>query len=497
MPAQLMSLDTADRFALARTRLVEANGIDLAHLEGALSRAMRPRDEQADVFLQYRSSEGWSLENGVVKRVNMSIDEGFGLRTVCGDSTAFAFSESIDSASLNHAARSVASMEAGEQAIDAKRATAVERSNAASTTGSFENRYLSDDPIASLGPEHKLALLHRLDRLTRGVDDCVVRVFASLSASHEWMLVMDETLRTSADVRPQSSLHLRVVVERAGRTESASSGIGGRYGVDRFDEAALDALARRVVSTALAKLDAGAAPSGELTVVLAPGWPGILLHEAVGHGLEADFIQRGSSVFSGKFGEQVTAPRITIVDDGTLHEARGSLSLDDEGHPGENTVLIENGVLRGFMQDRKSARLTGARQTGNGRRESFARLPMPRMTNTYMRNGAHEPGEIVESVKNGLYVRDLSDGQVDIVSGNFVFNASLAYLIENGRITRPVSGATLTGNGLQTLRKVSMIGNDLALDPGIAVCGKAGQAVPVCVGQPTLRIDGITVGGTR
>ncbi|RKP57776.1 metalloprotease TldD [Pararobbsia silviterrae] len=489
-----MFLAAHDHDSAARAHLLDANGIDTGHLARTLARVMTPRRDFADLYLQSRVGENWVLENGVVQRVSQSFDDGFGLRAVTGERTAFAYSEQIDADALGRAADVVVSMnDEGASACAPKRIGSARGDRDTSVHAC----YAPVDPTRDISARHKVDLLHRLEHYVRAFDPCIVGVYATLQISFERIAVMNTDERLAFDVRPLTMLYVRVVAARGGRTEAAAGGFGGRYGADRFDDDRLRALAERLGRSAVMKLEAGAAPSGELTVVLASGWPGILLHEAVGHGLEADFIHRRASVFSGRVGEQVTARGITIVDDGSMHEQRGSLNLDDEGTPTRETTLIEDGVLCGAMHDLKSARLMGCAPTGNGRRQSFSSLPMPRMTNTYMKSGQHDPQEIVESVKQGLFVQDLSDGQVDTVSGQFVFNASLAYLIENGRITRPVVGATLIGNGLETLRRVSMIGNDAALDPGVANCGKSGQSVPVCVGQPTLRVDGVTVGGTH
>jgi TldD protein len=356
--------------------------------------------------------------------------------------------------------------------------------------------YSQHDPVASLAEADKVALLTKLERMARARDPRVAQVMASLSGEHETVLIARSDGLMVGDVRPLVRVSLTVIVEENGRREQGFAGGGGRFDYAYFDDARLDEYARHAVDCALVNLSARPAPAGTMTVVLGNGWPGILLHEAIGHGLEGDFNRKGTSAFSGRVGQRVAAPGVTVIDDGTLDRRRGSLNLDDEGHPTQRTVLIEDGILRGYMQDRLNARLMNVAPTGNGRRESFAHLPMPRMTNTLMLGGHHEPSEIIASVKSGLYAPNFGGGQVDITSGKFVFSAAEAWMIEDGKLTYPVKGATLIGNGPDALTRVSMIGNDLALDSGIGTCGKEGQSVPVGVGQPTLRIDGLTVGGT-
>jgi TldD protein len=356
--------------------------------------------------------------------------------------------------------------------------------------------YLPCDPHASIPDTHKVALLEKLEQYARRIDSRVTQVMAQLGGEYEVVLVARSDGVMNADVRPLVRLSLQVIAEENGRREQGTSGGGGRFDYDYFSDEILQRYAEQAVSQALTNLDAKPAPAGTMTVVLGSGWPGILLHEAIGHGLEGDFNRKGSSAFSGRIGERVAAPGVTVVDDGTIVHRRGSLNMDDEGNPTQRTVLIENGVLRGYMQDTLNARLMGVPVTGNGRRESYAHIPMPRMTNTYMLNGDKHPEEIIKSVKRGLYAVNFAGGQVDIVSGKFVFSAAEAYIIKDGKISYPVKGATLIGNGPDVLTRVSMIGNDMSLDPGIGTCGKEGQSVPVGVGQPTLRIDGLTVGGT-
>ncbi len=362
--------------------------------------------------------------------------------------------------------------------------------------GKAHELYLPHDPIATLKADEKVALLERLERLARALDPRVTQVMANLSGEYDVVLVARNDGLMNADIRPLVRLSLQVIVEGNGRREQGSSGGGGRFGYDYFNDEMLQRYAQEAVHQAVINLDARPAPAGNMTVVLGSGWPGILLHEAVGHGLEGDFNRKGSSTFSGRVGERVAAKGVTVVDDGTIKDRRGSLNMDDEGNSTQRTVLIEDGILRGYLQDTMNARLMGVPVTGNARRESFAHLPIPRMTNTMMLNGDKTRDEIIASVKHGLYAANFGGGQVDITSGKFVFSTTEAYMIENGKITYPVKGATLIGNGPDALTRISMIGNDMALDPGVGTCGKEGQSVPVGVGQPTVRIDGLTVGGT-
>jgi TldD protein len=440
----------------------------------------------ADLYFQHSRFESWSLEEGIVKSGAFNIDRGVGVRAVVGDKQAFAYSDDISRAALDEAAVAVRAI--GRQGQSA--------SAPLSRNGVARALYVLDDPIASLAEAQKVALLERLERKTRARDPRVVQVMASISGEHETILIARSDGQIAADVRPLVHLTVTVIVEENGRRERGYAGGGGRFDYGHFDDACLDDFAQRAVDAALTNLAARPAPAGTMTVVLGNGWPGILLHEAIGHGLEGDFNRKETSAFSGRVGEQVATKGITVVDDGTMDRRRGSLNLDDEGNPTQRTVLIEDGILRGYMQDRLNAGLMGVAPTGNGRRESFAHLPMPRMTNTLMLAGEHDPAEIIASVKHGLYAKNFGGGQVDITSGKFVFSAAEAYMIEDGKVTHAVKGATLIGNGPDALTRVSMVGNDLALDPGIGTCGKDGQSVPVGVGQPTLKIDGLTVGGT-
>lgn len=477
-----------ENYEQAQQQLLAPTGLGPADLATTLNAVMTHGTTWADIYLETSTHEGWSIEGGIVRSGSFSRDQGFGLRGICEDETAFAFSQQITKERLHEAISSV-------RAIARHGGTATARS-AAPYQCNYMERYTSADPITSRDLAAKIALLEYIDRTARALDPAVTEVSASLNASHASVLVMRHDGRTAADVRPLLRISAFVVVTRNGRQETASGGLGGRYTFTGICNESIDTLLRKIVDEALTKLDAQPAPSGEMTVVIGPGWPGMLLHEAVGHGFEGDFNRQGSSIYSNRIGEQVAARGVTIVDNGTLPRQCGSLNIDDEGEPSQETLLIEDGILRGYMQDSLNARLTQAVPTGNGRRQSYAHLPMPRMTNTYMQAGSYAPQEIIESVPSGLYLSNLGAGQVDIVSGRFTFQSTLAYRIENGRLGAPVKGAILTGNGPQTMQKVSMVGNDLALDPGIATCGKAGQSVPVCVGQPTLRIDGLLVGGT-
>jgi len=475
-----------DRLATASALLLQPTGLDLADLGRVLGEVATHRADYADVYLQYTRAEGWSLEEGLVKSGSFSIDAGAGVRVVDGERTAFAYTDDLSLEALLQAARTTRSIAAAGGSGRAPVAG----------PGQARNLYPAFDPVASLDADAKVAMLLRLERMARSADPRVTQVMASLAAEYDVVLLLRADGRLSADVRPLVRLSLQVIAEAGGQRQQGTAGAGGRGDLAMFDDARLRTLVDQAVGQALVNLEAGPAPAGEMTVVLGPGWPGILLHEAIGHGLEGDFNRKGSSAFSGRVGERIAAKGVTVVDDGTLAGRRGSLNIDDEGEPTQRTVLIEDGILQGYIQDQLNARLMGVAPTGNGRRESYAHVPMPRMTNTCMLNGERDPDEIIASVAKGLYAVNFGGGQVDITSGKFVFSAAEAYLIENGRVTRPVRGATLIGNGPDVLTRVSMIGKDMALDPGIGTCGKDGQSVPVGVGQPTLRIDGLTVGGT-
>ena len=467
--------------------LLKNNGLDESHLHQALDSLMHHAIDQADLYFQFTQHEAWSLEDGIVKSGSFNIDQGVGVRAISDEKTGFAYAETIQQEALLEsckAARGIA--KAGQQ-----------QSVKTFTASTAQMLYPAINPIDSLSDEDKIDLLKKVDQLARAEDPRVKQVFANLSSVYEQVLVAatDGTLAT--DIRPLVRLNVSVIVEENGRREQASAGGGGRYSLANFiDEDSAAAYAKEAVRQALVNLAAIDAPAGTMPVVLGSGWPGVLLHEAVGHGLEGDFNRKGSSAYSGRIGEQVASPLVTVVDNGTLENRRGSLSIDDEGTPTQNNVLIENGILKNYMQDKHNARLMGVAPTGNGRRESYAHLPMPRMTNTYMLAGEHEQAEIIASVDKGIYAANFGGGQVDITSGKFVFSASEAYLIENGKVTTPIKGATLIGNGPEVMNHISMVGNDLSLDTGIGVCGKEGQSVPVGVGQPSLKIDAITVGGT-
>ncbi len=470
----------------ARNTLLEPFDLESGKLERIFGTLAARKVDYADLYFQYSRSEGWSLEEGIVKSASFSIEQGVGVRAVSGEKTAFAYSDEISFDALEDAAKATRAIASAGQARVVK----------AGSRRLPKPLYAALDPIASLPSAAKVALLERVERKCRALDARITQVMASLGAEYEVVLIARADGHLAADVRPLVRLSIQVIAEASGRRESGSSGGGGRTDFSHFTEDVLDEYAKQAVSQALTNLEARPAPAGTMTVVLGPGWPGVLLHEAIGHGLEGDFNRKGSSAFSGRLGQRVASPGVTVVDDGTLPGRRGSLTVDDEGTPSRRNVLIEDGVLRGYLQDSLNARLMKMPLTGNARRESFAHLTMPRMTNTYMLAGAHDPQEIIRSVKKGLYATNFGGGQVDITNGKFVFSAAEAYLIEDGKVTHPVKGATLIGNGPDALTRVSMIGTDLALDSGIGTCGKEGQSVPVGVGQPTLKIDGLTVGGT-
>ena len=471
----------------AKSTLLAPAGMDESDLDRVLGQALGPQIDYADLYFQYARQESWSLEEGQVKSGSHSIEQGVGIRAVSGEKTGFAYSDEIVLPALTdaaQAARAISTHGAGEAGAPVN------------WRGASPAPLYSDlDPLGSMPDADKVALLERVEAEARRQDPRVKEVMASLAGVHEVVMVARSDGQLSADVRPLVRLNINVIVEQDGRREQGSHGGGGRCDYQHFSDDMAFGYAREAVRQALVNLEAVDPPAGTMTVVLGPGWPGILLHEAIGHGLEGDFNRKGTSAFSGRIGERVATEQCTVVDDGTLPNRRGSLSVDDEGTVTQNTVLIENGILKGYMQDIQNARLMGMAATGNGRRESFSHLPMPRMTNTYMLAGSYDPKEILTSVDRGLYAVNFGGGQVDITSGKFVFSASEAYLIENGRVTRPVKGATLIGNGPDVLTRVSMVGDDLQLDSGVGTCGKEGQLVPVGVGQPTLKIDGLTVGG--
>ena len=473
---------------LVQARLLEPAGLDTTTLERFMLRLLDTRLDYADLYFQAMRNESWSVEDGIVRSGAYSVDRGVGVRAVVEDKTGFAYADRLDGAAI-------------DDAVDAARAIARQKGNAAvrvSQAGCGVRLYGDEDPLLSIADADKVRLLAEADAKVRRLDERIVQVSASLAAVHEYVLLLASDGTLAADVRPLVRMNVSVILEHGGRREQGYAGAGGRYGYERFlDGEFVDSLAREAVRQADVNMQAIPAPAGNMTVVLGPGWPGVLLHEAIGHGLEGDFNRKGTSAFSGRIGERVATQHCTVVDDGTLAQRRGSLSVDDEGTPTRCTTLIENGVLKSYMHDKMNARLMGQHATGNARRESFAHVPMPRMTNTYMLPGSHSPEEIIASVDSGVYASNFGGGQVDITSGKFVFSASEAYLIEKGRLGAPVRGAMLIGNGPEVLTRVSMVGNDLELDPGIGICGKEGQSVPVGVGQPTLKIDSLTVGGTQ
>jgi TldD protein len=479
---------TIARLQTASELLLTPYGLDESTLLKALKVITEHKVDDADLYFQYTRSEGWSLEEGIVKSGSFGIDQGVGVRAIHGEKTAFAYSDDISEAALLDAARTVRTIAAAGQSRRVK--------VGAHRVAPSRSLYPSFDPIASMDSSAKVALLEDVEKRARAKDPRVVQVMAGLGCEYDVVLVARADGTLAADVRPLIRLSLTVIAEQSGRREVGSSGGGGRYDLSYFTTEVTDQYVDQAVHAALVNLEARPAPAGEMTVVLGNGWPGILLHEAVGHGLEGDFNRKGSSVFSGRVGQRVASKGVTVLDDGTIPDRRGSLNIDDEGHATQRTVLIEDGILKGYMQDATNARLMKTGQTGNGRRESYAHLPMPRMTNTYMLAGDKDPHEIVASIERGLYAVNFGGGQVDITSGKFVFSASEAYWVENGKIQYPVKGATLIGNGPEAMARITMIGNDLKLDSGVGTCGKEGQSVPVGVGQPTLRMEGLTVGGT-
>lgn len=471
--------------------LLAPSGIDLSHLSQVLDHFSARNIDYGDLYFQLSQDESWSLEDSIIKEGGFYIDRGFGVRAVSGEKTGFAYADQITLNQLEQcamAARSINQTSGQLLVKDFKKTTACPR-------------YAAINPLDTISREQKVELLHLVDKTARAEDPRVIQVNANLSAIYEEMLIAATDGTLAADIRPLVRLSVSVLVEQNGKRERGSAGAGGRFGLTWFLEPnesgyrRAEYLAKEAVRQAVVNLHAVAAPAGTMPIVLGAGWPGILLHEAVGHGLEGDFNRKESSLFTGKVSELVTSPLCTIVDDGTVADMRGSITVDDEGVPSQRNVLIENGVLKGYIQDKLNARLMGVEPTGNGRRESYAHLPMPRMTNTYLTEGNHEFEEMIESVEYGLYAPHFSGGQVDITSGKFVFSTAEAYLIEKGKITKPVTGATLIGSGIDAMQQVSMVGKKMELDPGIGTCGKEGQSVPVGVGQPTVKLDKITVGG--
>jgi TldD protein len=483
-----MQNNSQDAIQTAKNILLVPGGIDEKIIEKALSEMYLHKLDDADLYFQHTRYESWSLEEGIVKSGNFSIDQGVGVRAVAHDKTAFAYADVVNEDTLMQAAKStrVIGDRGGKKKIMMK------------PISSFKGEplYHPQDPMFSLSTENKIKLLERIEKLARAKDPRVVQVMASLTGEFDVVLVARGNGKMVADIRPLVRISIQVIVEQNGRREVANSGGGGRKDYSMFTDEIINKWVDQAVHSALINLESKPAPAGPMTVVMGPGWPGVLLHEAIGHGLEGDFNRKGSSAFSGKIGQKVAAKGVTVVDDGTLEGRRGSLNVDDEGNPTQCTTLIENGILKGYIQDAMNSRLMKMPLTGNGRRESYASLPLPRMTNTYMLGGDKDPNEIIASIKKGLYAVNFGGGQVDITNGKFVFAATEAYWVENGKILYPVKGATIIGNGPESLKQVSMIGNDLQLDDGVGVCGKEGQSVPVGVGQPTLRIDNMVVGGS-
>jgi TldD protein len=471
--------------AFTDTLFFERTGMDPRRVEEIVAATLAPMDD-GELYLEYSQSEGLALDDGRIKSVSFDTTQGFGLRAVAGEAAGYAHASELSEAAIRRAANAVRAVASGYSGT-----------LAAPPLGTNRALYIEDNPLGLVDLATKTRLLAEIDAYARGRDPRVRQVMASLSGIWQAVQIIRADGSRVADIRPLVRLSVAIVVGEGERMETGSSGAGGRVTYDRYlDPAHWRAQVDEALRQALVNLGSVPAPAGEMSVVLGPGWPGVMLHEAVGHGLEGDFNRKQTSAFSGLIGQRVAAPGVTVVDDGTLPDRRGSLTIDDEGTPSSYTVLIEDGILKGYMQDRMNARLSGMKPTGNGRRQSFAHAPMPRMTNTYMLAGRHAPQEIIASVRRGLYAVHFGGGQVDITSGKFVFSASEAYLIEDGRLGPAVKGASLIGNGPDALTKVTMIGNDLKLDDGIGTCGKDGQSVPVGVGQPTLRIDGLTVGGT-
>ena len=473
--------------ATVEKQLLQAKGMSLSDIEHSIGTLLGREIDYGEVFIQSTRGESFGLEDGIVKDGSFGVEAGIGVRALAGEKTGFAYSEDIRLDGLQEAAKAAQSI-AGAGAP---------RNLPSFRVGGYPSLYAAIDPISSLSDEEKVSLLQRVDQVARAQDPRVQEVNVRISGNHETMLVMASDGTLAADIRPLVRFDVSVIVEHNGRRERGNAGGGGRRSLDSLAEGEwTDNLAKEAVRMALVNLEADDAPAGPMPVVLGPGWPGVLLHEAVGHGLEGDFNRKGSSAFSNRVGEQVASPLCTVVDDGTLEARRGSLSVDDEGTQTQMTTLIENGVLKGYMQDKLNARLMNVAATGNGRRQSYAHVPMPRMTNTYMLPGQDMPEDIIRSVKNGIYAVNFGGGSVDITSGRFVFSATEAYRIEDGQVTAPIRGATLVGSGPEVMNRISMVGNDLDLDGGVGVCGKDGQSVPVGVGQPTLKVDEIVVGGT-
>lgn len=473
---------------LVKQSILQPASLSETDIDRVMSTLLSASVDAADLYFQSSRYESWVLEDGIIKEGSHNIEQGVGVRAIAGEKTGFAYSDKLELPVLLEAAKNVKSIAKQGQTASVR----------TSAVAAYPQLYAAINPLQSMTDQDKIALLHKVDQETRKLDTRIEQVIISLVGVHDSVLIANQDGSLAGDIRPLIRMNVTVIIEQGGRREQGSMGGGARSDyASFFDQDKVLGYGREALRQAVVNFEASPAPAGNMTVVLGPGWPGILLHEAIGHGLEGDFNRKGTSAFSGRIGERVASELCTVVDDGTLPGRRGSLSIDDEGTPSENTTLIENGILKGYMQDRLNAQLMGVQSTGNGRRESYAYLPMPRMTNTYMMPGPHDPEEIIRSVDKGLYARNFGGGQVDITSGKFVFSASEAYLIENGKITKPVKGATLIGNGPDVLTRVSMVGTDLEFDSGVGTCGKEGQSVPVGVGQPTLKIDGLTVGGTQ
>ena len=473
-------------FQLSNKFILDPAGIGHDDLSIIMNKIQHKNIDYADLYFQYSKNEFWSLEDGQVKNGSYSIDQGVGIRSVSDEKTAFTYSDDISLSVLNESLKIISSIEKQGQSL----------SMPTPKRTKTQTIYTDNDPIAGLDSQKKIDLLEKIESIAKSIDKRVIKVSASLAAQYEVILIKNYYGQLVEDIRPLIRLSISVISELDGKREQGSAGGGGRYLLDYFTDEILEDYAKKAVKQSLVNLDARPAPAGSMTVVLGSGWPGILLHEAIGHGLEGDFNRKGTSAFSNMMGKQVAAKGITVVDDGTIENRRGSLNVDDEGNATQKTVLIEDGILVGYLQDTLNARLMNMPVTGNGRRESYAHSPMPRMTNTYMPNGKYDPKEIISSVDNGLYAENFGGGQVDITSGKFVFSASEAWMIKDGKLDYPVKGATIIGNGPDILKEVSMVGNDMNLDSGVGTCGKDGQSVPVGVGQPTLKIDNIIVGGT-
>ena len=475
-------------YPTVRHDLLEANHLSPELLARSLSIIGGRKVDYADIYCQHTAFESWHLEEGIVKSGSFQIEQGVGVRAVSGEKTAFAYADSLCIDSINRSAHAVRVIGAGGR----------EQHIRVPTVKHGKQVHSGFDPIASLDSAAKVALLNKVETLAKAADPRIVQVMAGLTCEYDMIYIARLDGRHAADIRPMVRLNVTVIAKQGDRREQGGAGGGGRYDLAYFNETLVRQFVDSAVKQALINLESRPAPAGEMTVVLGNGWPGVLLHEAVGHGLEGDFNRKETSVFSGRIGERVAAKGVTVVDQGDIADRRGSLNIDDEGNETRRTVLIEDGILVGYMQDETNARLMGTQSTGNGRRESYASAPMPRMTNTFMENGSYEPDEIIASIDKGIYAVNFGGGQVDITSGKFVFSASEAWWVEGGKLQYPVKGATIIGNGPEVLKHISMIGNDTALDSGVGVCGKDGQSVPVGVGQPTLRIDaGLTVGGSE